>query len=519
MAQLDPSDERGGWCASLSVGSSGSSGSRVVLGVDVGTTATKVVAYTPDGRAHGSGEAGYDLDEPQPGAAVQDPEALWDALGDAVREAVTALPAGTEVAALAFSAAMHGLLPLDARGDPLAPLITWADTRATDVATTMRRRDGALALHRRTGTPIHPMSPLVKLAWLRRERPSLHDAAATWGGVKEFLLARATGARVADTSSASGTGLMDLATQAWDPEALDLAGIDAGRLGELVAPTTTVGQVRTDDWGLPTGTLVVAGGGDGPMANLGVGAVRPGVAACSIGTSGALRVTVDRPGVDPRGRVFCYGLAPQRWVVGGAVTNGGVVLDWARETFCPDAELSDLLEAAAGVPAGAEGLLALPHLLGERAPHWDATGAGILIGLRRAHGVAHIVRALLEGVCLQLRLVLDSMREAGMAIHEVRATGGFARSPWWRRVLTDALGLPVAFPDGHRGSAFGAALLGMQGVGLIPPGPDALAAAADRTSVGETLEPSADAAIYERRLPMLEDVHDALGDVVARLRD
>lgn len=486
----------------------------LVLGVDVGTTATKAVAFSADGADHGHGEAPHHLDEPEPGAAVQDPEALYEAVGDAVRDAVAHLDP-TRVAAVSFSSAMHGLLALDARGDPVGPVLTWADSRAGEVARELRARAGALALHRRTGTPVHPMSPLVKLVWLRRERPSLHAAARTWGGVKEFVLARSTGARVTDTSDASGTGLLDVAAGTWDPEALDLAGLTADALGEPVAPTAVVGGLRERGWGLPTGVPVVAGGGDGPLANLGVGAVRPGVAACSIGTSGALRVTVERPAVDPRGRVFCYGLADERWVVGGAVTNGGLVLDWAHETLGRDVD--DLLRAAAAVPAGAEGLLALPHLLAERAPHWDIGGAGALVGLRRRHTPGHVTRALLEGVCLQLRLVLDSLREAGLAVHEVRATGGFARSELWRRLLTDALDLPLRFPTVDQGSAFGAALLGMQGVGLLPPGPDALVAAVQRIPIGESLHPGDDAAVYAARLPLFEQVHSALADVTAAL--
>lgn len=486
----------------------------LVLGVDIGTTATKAVAFSPDGADHGTGEAPHHLDEPEPGAAVQDPEAVYEAVGDAIRDALAGIDPA-RVAALSFSSAMHGLLALDDRADPLGPLITWADSRASAVARELRARDGALDLHRRTGTPVHPMSPLVKLAWLRRARPSLHAAAHTWGGMKELVLARAAGARVADTSCASGTGLLDVASGTWDPEALDIAGITPALLGEPVAPTAVVGRLRETGWGLPAGVPVVAGGADGPMANLGVGAVRPGVAACSIGTSGALRVTVERPAVDPRGRVFCYDLTDDRWVVGGAITNGGLVLDWAHETLGED--IDHLLAAAAEVPAGADGLLALPHLLPERAPHWDVGGAGTLVGLHRRHTPGHVVRALLEGVCLQLRLVLDSMREAGLAVDEVRATGGFARSTLWRRLLTDVLDLPVGFPTVDQGSAFGAALLGMQGVGLLPPGPDALVDVAERIPLGETLHPGPDAAVHAARLPLFEQVHDGLGDVIARL--
>ncbi len=487
----------------------------VVVGVDVGTTATKAVAVTLDGVVRGEGEAGYSLDEPEPGAAVQDPEAIWEAVGDAVRDAVAGLDPA-RVAAVSFSSAMHGLLALDAAGDPIGPLLTWADQRAAATARELRSRDGALALHRRTGTPIHPMSPLVKLAWLRRARPSLHAAAHRWGGMKELVLHRATGVLAVDTSCASGTGMLDLAEGRWDEEALGLAGVTTAALPALVAPTDVIGPLRETGWGLPAGVPVVAGGGDGPLATLGVGAVGAAVAACSIGTSGALRVIVDRPAVDARGRLFCYGLADERWVVGGAVTNGGVVLDWARETLRPDGDVTELLDLAADVPAGGGphgGLLALPHLLAERAPQWDGAGAGALIGLRRHHGAGHVVRALLEGVCLQLRLVLDAMREAGVEVDEVRATGGFSRSPLWRGILTDVLDLPVAFPAVDQGSAFGAALLGAQGVGLLDPGPDALLAAADRVPIEETRSPGADVAVYRTRLPLFERAHDVLVDL------
>jgi gluconokinase len=229
---------------------------------------------------------------------------------------------------------------------------------------------------------------------------------------------------------------------------------------------------------------------------------------------------VDRPGVDARGRLFCYELTAGRWVAGGAVTNGGVVLDWAAETLGADA--ATLLSEAAAVPPGADGLLAIPHLLAERAPRWDGGLGGAFLNVRRGHGRGHLARALLEGVCLQLRLVLESLGEAGMAVDEVRATGGFARNAFWRGLLADVLGLPVGYGregDGaaHQGSAWGAALLGMQAIGLLAPGADALADAADRVHMGETATPGPAAGLYTARLELVERVHDELAEVVARL--
>ena len=492
-----------------------------VLAVDLGTTSTKAVVFAPDGTVLGEGDAGYPLAEPEPGAAVQDPEVVWEAVGDAVAAAVGP-GAGTGLAAVSFSGAMHGLLGVDARNDPVGPLLTWADARAAGVAG--QWRSGAadavdvVALARRTGTPVHSMSPLVKLAWLRRERPSLHAAAARWGGLKEFVLGRAVGRRVTDASCASGTGLRDLTTRTWDDEALALAGIGPDALDELVDTTDVVGSLSdrvADAWGVTRGLPVVAGAADGPLANLGLGAVRPGVLACSIGTSGALRLAVDRPGTDPRGRLFCYELTPQRWVVGGATTNGGVVLDWAADAL--GADPTTLLAEAAAVPAGADGLLAVPHLLAERAPRWDGALGGAFLNLRRSHHRGHLARALLEGVCLQLRLVLESVREAGMAVDEVRATGGFARSGFWRALLADVLGVPVGYPEGHQGSARGAALLGRQGIGLLAPGVEALTDAADRVTIPTTAAPTAAADVYTARVGLVERVHDELAEIVTAL--
>src|SRR4029453_15943013 len=196
----------------------------------------------------------------------------------------------------------------------------------------------------------------------------------------------------------------------------------------------------------------------GPLANVGVGAVRPGVAACSIGTSGALRVMVEKPAVDPRGRVFCYALTEDRWVVGGAVNNGGVVLQWARDALAPELDPQEaperLLEWAARAPAGSAGLVMLPYLLSERAPHWSSLPRGAYVGVTRAHRREHLVRAALEGVCQQLALVLESMRAAGNEVREVRATGGFARSPLWRQMLTDPLGLEGGVNAGPGGFRF-----------------------------------------------------------------
>ena len=472
----------------------------VVVGLDIGTTSAKAVAFDAEGAERGSADAPYELSEPEPGFAVQDPAEVAAGALRAAREAMAAArDGGARVAALSCSSAMHSLIGLDGDGRPLTPVITWADIRASDHAE--RLKAGHPDLHGRTGTPLHPMSPLCKLVWLRENDPDTFAAARRWVGIKELVVHELTGQWLLDHSCASGTGLFDIRERRYDPEALELAGVEESQLSELV-PTTHV--TETED-----GTPLVVGAGDGPLANLGVGAVRPGVAAVSIGTSGALRVVVERPVTDPQGRVFCYELSDERWVVGGAINNGGVVLGWAGDALAPD--LGDhpeaaLLDLAGQVPAGSEGLVMLPYLLSERAPHWSAVPRGAYVGLMRHHGRGHLVRAALEGVCQQLAVVLASVRDAGNEIREVRATGGFARSELWRQMLTDALGTDVGFPQSREGSAFGAALLGMQALGLV----GSIEVAADLVQIEEVCRPGPDAEVYERQRPVFSALYDAL---------
>jgi gluconokinase len=252
----------------------------------------------------------------------------------------------------------------------------------------------------------------------------------------------------------------------------------------------------------------VAGGADGPLANLGTGAVEPGTAALSLGTSGALRAVRDAPGVDARGRVFCYALADGLWVVGGAISNGGVVGAWASDAFgVPVADL--LAEADAADP---DGLLALPYLLGERAPWWDPDPRAALLGLRREHGRAELTRAMIEGVGQQLALVADAVAEAGVEVREVRTTGGAFRSPVWGRVVSAALGRELTLTGDEGGSGLGAALLGWRALG----GFGSLAEAAALVRPTGTIAPEKElAARLARRRPLIERAHAALADLLA----
>jgi gluconokinase len=455
----------------------------VILGLDVGTTAVKVVAFDVRGRSAqpASTLREYPLHQPEAGWQVQDPPTVLAAIDDAIKACVTLL-GEARIAALSISTAMHDLIGLDREMRPLTPLVTWADSRAADEARRLRNRGLAQQLLERTGTPVHPMSPLVKLMWFSRHQPELAARVRWWLGLKAYVLHHFTGRLVTELSSASASGLLDLQSRDWDPQSLELAGIVRDQL-PTVLPTTTVLELTpqaASRAGLPADLPVAVGAADGPLGNLGTGAIEPGVAGLSLGTSGAVRMAVPSPSADPAGRLFCYALTDDLWVLGGAVSNGGITLRWAGETFAPDLLLAghadaELLALAVQVPAGSEGLIMLPYVLSERAPLWNPDLTGAFLGLRHHHTRNHFIRAAVEGVCLQLSTIVDAL-DAVSSVQSIRATGGPFRSALWQRVMAATLGRPLYIEADAGGTALGAAALGWYALGNAPTLAKALAA-------------------------------------------
>ena len=448
---------------------------RVVIGLDIGTTAAKVSAFALGGGWRFSVVNEYPLQRPKPGWEVQDPEVIWRALREGLAE-VAAACGDAQVVGIGVSTAMHGLMGLDAGFTPITPLLTWADSRAAVQAVRLRDTDRGRRLHQASGTPIHSMSHLTKLLWFSVHEPETMRRARWWVGLKDFILLKLTGELVTEVSNASGTGLMDLKTRTWNPEALMITGVAAGRLPTVREPTDSI-PLRddlADQFGLRRGLPVVLGAGDGPLGNLGVGALDPGVVGLSIGTSGGVRMVTDRPYVDANGKLFCYNLCDDIWVIGGAISNGGIVVRWGGDVF--GADFADepggnpdgmLLDLARDVPIGADGLVMLPYLMAERAPLWNPTIPGAFLGVRGSHTRAHFVRAAVEGVAMMLSTIVDEIDRAA-PIRQIRATGGAFRSTVWAEVLTGALGKPLVVTDGAEGTALGAGALALYALGEAP---------------------------------------------------
>lgn len=454
-----------------------------VIGLDLGTTSVKALALDAAGKTHGVAAHDAKARRHPSGRVEQDPHLVYAAATSCIREvAAEAVTAGLSVSGIATSAAMHSLMAVDADGNALTGAVTWGDLRATEQARTLKRDEDWLSIYKRTGVPVHVMTPLPKLMWFRDNEPELFESAARWVSIKEYLQFRFCGEWFIDYSTASTSGLLGLESLSWDQGLLAMLGLEEARLAPPVASTHVGGTITgavAEDLGVADGCRVIAGGSDGALANIGVGAISDGVVACSIGTSGAVRVFSSRPLLDEQGRLFCYPFDEQHYLVGGPINNGGVALQWIRDRFFPEfleaeldggrgayAALDDLAES---VPAGADGVIFLPYLLGERAPYWDPEARGVLFGLTMAHGRRHLIRATLEGVIYQMDLVLKLMEGLIGDVEELRVTGGFARSTTWCQMMADVTRKRVLVPVSEHGSAIGAATVALGAIGAADP--------------------------------------------------
>jgi len=465
--------------------------SPLILGADIGTTNIKVLACDPDTEqvvVHASRP--LTTEQPQPGYSEQSPEAIWQAFGEAMREVMDEIgKRGGTVQTVAFSAGMHSLMAVDADDKPLTNALLWSDNRAEAEANTLRTHQAALgqAIYYQTGIPMHPMIPLCKLAHWRHHQPDLLKQAARFISIKEYLWFRLTGKYQIDFSMATATGLFDQEHRHWSDLALSFAGIAESQLSEPVATNHQEPLLAeaANHVGLPAGTSLLIGASDGCLANLGAGAVAPGVTTLTIGTSGAIRQTVRQPLRDPQGRLFCYHLAEGYYVVGGPTNNGGNVLQWTSENLTQKKSETVLTEAAT-IAAGSDGLLFLPYLQGERAPLWNAAVRGAFHHVDWSHTQAHFARASLEGVLFNLWSINALLCEQTEPTHVIHANGGFAQSAFWVQMLADIAGVPVRLNASNESAAIGAVLLALTALGHYP----TLDAASESVNFGQTYQPN-----------------------------
>ncbi len=443
-----------------------------VLGLDVSTTATKALLLDAAGNVVASASTPYPFETPRPLWSEQDPALWWDGAVRSIRAVLESTGVSPdEIAAVGLTGQMHGLVLLDEAGHVLRPAILWNDGRTAAECDAIREALGKERLIAITGNDALTGFTASKILWVRNHESDLYARARHVLLPKDYVRLRLTDTYAPDRAGAAGTLLFDLETRTWSPEVCERLGIPLDWLPPTHEGTEITGVLSAEAaaaTGLRAGTPVVAGGGDQAAGAVGVGAVQEGVVSLVLGTSGVVFATSSGPYYEPEGRMhaFCHAV-PGRWHLMGVMLSAAGSLRWFRDTFAPELGFAELLGPAADVPPGADGLLFLPYLTGERTPHPDPLARGAFVGLTVRHTRAHLTRAMLEGVAFGLREGFELMHAAGLSmIEEVRVSGGGAQSPLWRQILADVLDTPLVTVTSTEGAAFGAALLAGVGAGL-----------------------------------------------------
>lgn len=466
----------------------------MLLGIDLSTTGAKALLIDPVGRVISSATTPLNLSTPFPLWSEQEPHEWWEATANSIRQALAnANAAGESVAAIGLTGQMHGLVVLDQERHVLRPAILWNDQRCGAECDEIRARVGLERLVQITGNDALTGFTAPKILWLETHEPEIYRRIRHVLLPKDYIRYKLSGALAMDKADGSGTMLFDLSKRNWSAEILDALHINADWL-----PPTFEGHEITSDvsseaaelTGLRRGTPVVAGGGDQSAQAIGVGVVRPGTMAVTLGTSGVVFAATESPLIEPQGRLhaFCHAVAG-RWHLMGVMLSAAGSLQWYHDKLARDKSFAELVGEAAQVPAGSEGLIFLPYLSGERTPHPDPLARGAWIGLTARHDQSHLTRSVLEGVAFGLKDIFCLIKEAGLGVvDQVRLSGGGAKSSLWRQILADVLGAEFVTVNTTEGAAYGAALLAGVAVGTWP---NVDVACAQTISISDRISPDA----------------------------
>ncbi len=445
-----------------------------LLAIDAGTTSVKAGIFSPDGRCIGLGREEYKLETPAADRAELDPELYWEASVQTVHRALKQSKVGPgDVAAVAVSSQGETTITLDRAGRPIYPALVWVDNRASAQAAFLADRFGR-EVYSRTGIPeITPTWPACKIQWIRENAPDVFERAAKFILVQDYLIFRLTGRLVSDGSISCTSLYYDIVKHQWWSEVQAAIGIRSDQLPDLVEPGSIVANLSKEaasDLGLTTRTAVVSGGMDQSVGAIGAGNFGPGVVSESTGAALVIQATIMDPLSDPSRTIPVYvHSVPGRYLFAPVVPTAGLAFKWFRDAFFQDeiksaearkVDAYDVLtELASSVPAGSEGLIMLPHLMGAFSPQPNPMARGSFTGFTLSHNRAHFVRALLEGVAYLLRANLDSIERAGMTIHEIRSAGGGARSQLWNQIKSDVCNRPVVTLANEETALLGDAVL------------------------------------------------------------
>lgn len=503
-----------------------------ILAHDLGTTGNKATLYDAEGKLKGSVFHGYTTEYAFPNWAEQNPEDWWNAVVVSTQRLLqeTKVPS-SDIACITFSGQMMAAVPVNRNGLALRHAIIWADQRSTAQTMWLRERVSFEDLYAITGHRLSESYSLLKILWLRDNQPEIYKSTHKFLHAKDYIVARLTGTFATDRSDASGMDLYDLENDTWSDIILEAAGIERSKLPDVYASTDVVGTVLSDvagEIGIAAGTPVVIGGGDGVCASAGAGVVREGAAYNYIGSSSWIAIATSKPIFDPLYRTFTYcHLVPGMYMPTGTTQSAGASYQWTRETICQAEvykanhlnlkayELMDIEAQASSV--GANGLIFLPYLMGERTPYWNPEAKGAFIGLTIRHTRADMVRAVLEGVAMNLSSILKAFIDQNTNIKTIRLIGGGAKSPLWNQIMADVYGVPVyRMTILEEATSMGAALAGGVGVGLY----DDFALADVMNPVARIIEPDLKAhQRYQELADIFFDSYGVLESINGRLHD
>jgi len=483
------------------------------LGIDASTTATKALLMHAGGEVLGVASSEYAYETPRPMWTEQHPDLWWRGTSDSIRQVLSQSQVDpSDLKGVGLTGQMHGLVLLDGDGQVLRLAILWNDQRTGAECDEIRARLGKEQLVQITGNDALTGFTAPKILWVKNNEPQVFAQVKQILLPKDYVRFKLTGEYATDKAGGAGTLLFDIRKRDWSRTVIDALEINPTWLPPTFEGTAVTGHITpqaAEATGLKAGTPVVGGGGDQSAQAVGVGAVEPGIVALTLGTSGVVFASTNEPFIEPEGRLhaFCHAV-PGRWHLMGVMLSAAGSLRWYRDTLVPDTDFDTLLAPAADVPPGSEGLLFLPYLTGERTPHSDPLARGAFVGLTVRHTQAHMTRAVLEGVAFGLRDSFELMKSVGLAkIHQVRVSGGGARSPLWRQILADVLDAELVTVNTTEGAAYGAALLAATGAGVFP---DVASACAAIIQLTGSAAPGPASTIYEEMYPLYRELYPAL---------
>lgn len=503
-----------------------------ILAHDLGTTGNKASLYDSEGKLLGSNLSEYDTFFEHASWAEQNPEDWWQAVCNSTKQLLEQTHIQKkDIACIVFSGQMMGCVPLDKHAKPLRNALIWADQRSVQQEQWLSERITPEKVYRITGHPLSASYSLCKILWLREHQPELYRDTFKFVHAKDAIVARLTGNFVTDPSDASGMNLYDLGKGTWSAEMIEAAGLEPNKLPDLQPSTAVVGEVLptiANELGLAPGTPVVIGGGDGCCAATGAGVIKEGRAYNYLGSSSWIALATDKPIYDPTMRTFTWAhLIPDMFSPCGTMQAAGASYAWARnelatlETQLAKEQNVSSYELMNGVaetsPIGAKGLLYLPYLLGERSPRWNSKARAAFIGLDIRHTRADMIRSVLEGITMNLRIILDAFTSQGATIDTMRVIGGGAKGKLWNQIMADIYGVPVQrLAVLEEATSMGAAVAGGVGVGLYKD----FSIVEKMNPIVSTVEPNPAAKeTYNKLLKVFDATYKALEPVYEQLSE